>query len=178
MRILATPHDGKAPLDARKTTRERCEAMRRLALLLLLLVLPACGSTSAAPATGSPSERLWAGEALQMLDGLDEALPRIAQAGIGDLTLTDTSHLYEALLGYTYIDSCGELLGQLGQPSPRERVASARLHQACAHLHHASTLFTRAVKLKRASLLVQAASEALATAPLLRRARALLERIS
>jgi hypothetical protein len=35
-------------------------------------------------------------------------------------------------------------------------------------------LFTRAVKIKRSSLLVAAASEALATAPLLRKARASL----
>ena len=85
--------------------------------------------------------------------------------------------LYEALLGYTYVDSCGEQLAHLGQPSPRELDASTRLHEACAHLRHASALFTRAVTLERSSLLVSAASEALGTAPLLRRARSSLTRL-
>ena len=78
------------------------------------------------------------------------------------------------MLGYTYVDSCGDQLAHLGPPSPREREASALLHKACAHLHHASTLFTRAVQLNRASLLVAAAGEALGVAPLLQRARTLL----
>jgi hypothetical protein len=152
--------------------------MRRLGLVLVLLVLSGCASTPAPPSPGGPGERLWADQALGLLDGLDEALPRIATAGVGPATLSDSSHLYVALLGYTYVDSCGEQLGHLGQPSDRELEASTRLHEACAHLRHASTLFTRAVKLKQTRLLVAAASEALGTAPLLRRARALLMRIS
>jgi hypothetical protein len=148
--------------------------MRRLAVVLLLLVLPACGSTPAPPSADSPLERLWAQQAMVLLDGLDDALPRIGNAGVGPLTLRDGSHLYEALLGYTYVDSCGEQLAHLGQPSPRELEASTRLHRACAHLRHASALFTRAVRLERPSLLVAAASEALGTAPQLRRARAVL----
>jgi hypothetical protein len=151
--------------------------MRRLALALLLLALWGCGSTPAPPGSGSPMERLWADQALGLLDGLDEALPRIEAAGVGPATLTDTSHLYVALLGYTYVDSCGEQLAHLGQPSPRELEASNRLHQACAHLRRASALFTRAVKLSRTRLLVAAASEALGTEPLLHRARTLLLRI-
>jgi hypothetical protein len=151
--------------------------MRRLALVLVLLVLPGCGSTPAPPGAGSPFERFWADQALVLLDGLDDALSRITNAGVGPLTLHDGSHLYEALLGYSYVDSCGEQLGHLGQPSPRELDASRRLHEACAHLHHASALFTRAVELDRASLLVAAASEALATAPLLRKARASLTQL-
>jgi hypothetical protein len=137
-------------------------------------MLAGCGSVPAPPGAGSGEEKLWAGEALQLLDSLDQALPQIEVAGIGHLTLTDTSHLYAALLGYTAVDDCGQQLAALGQPSERERVASARLHQACAHLRHASALFTRAFKTKQASLLVTAASEALSTKPLLDRARALL----
>jgi hypothetical protein len=148
--------------------------MRRLVVVLVVLVLPGCGSTTTAPGTGSPGERLWADQALVLLDGLEEALPRIANAGVGPLTLRDPSHLYEALLGYTYVDSCGRQLGNLGQPSPRELSASTLLHDACARLRHASAVFTRAVKLERSSLLVAAASEALGAAPLLRRARSSL----
>jgi hypothetical protein len=151
--------------------------MRRLALVLVLLVLPGCGSTPAPPGAGSPFERFWADQALVLLDGLDEALSRITNAGVGPLTLRDPSHLYEALLGYTYVDSCGDQLGHLGQPSPRELDASKRLHEACAHLRHASALFTRAVRLERPSLLVTAASEALGTASLLRQARSSLTRL-
>ena len=103
-----------------------------------------------------------------------DIVPRIRDAGVGPDTLRNGSYLYDALLGYTYIDSCGAQLAHLGQPSSRELDASTWLHEACAHLHHASVLFTRAVKIKRSSLLVAAASEALATAPLLRKARASL----
>jgi hypothetical protein len=148
--------------------------MRPLAVVLVVLVLAGCGSAPAPPGAGSPGERFWADQALVLLDGLDEALPRIGSAGVGPDTLRNSSLLYDALLGYTYADSCGAQLGNLGQPSPRELDASARLHEACAHLRHASALFTRAVELDRSSLLAAAAGEALATAPLLRLARASL----
>ena len=149
--------------------------MRRLALVLPLLLLAGCGSSPAKPpAAGSPREREWAAEARNLLSGLDDALPRIADAGVGRGALTDTSHLYSAVLGYTYVDSCGDQLDHLGAPSRREREASALLHKACAQLHHASGLFTRAVELSRASLLVKAADEALGVAPLLQRVRTLL----
>jgi hypothetical protein len=154
-----------------------CGTMRRPAVVLLLLVLAGCGSTPAAPDAGSPGERFWAGQALTLLDGLGDALPRIRNAGVGPDTLRNGSYLYDALLGYTYVDSCGAQLGNLGQPSRRELDASKWLHEACAHLRHASTLFTRAVKLERSALLVTAASEALATAPLLRKARVSLTQL-
>src|SRR4051812_29477931 len=152
--------------------------MRRLALALSLLALTGCGSTPAPPPVADGSrEREWAAEARNLLSGLDDALPRISDAGVGRGTLTDTSHLYSAVLGYTYVDSCGDQLAHLGPPSPREREASALLHKACAHLHHASSLFSRAVESNRSSLLVTAASEALGTQPQLRRARALLANV-
>lgn len=152
--------------------------MRKLALLLLLLVPTGCGSRPVPPTFASQAERKWAGDALQILIGLDAALPRISRAGVGPRTLKETSLLYEALLGYTYVDSCGELVRGLGEPSPRERGALDLLQRACAHLHHASTLFTRAVQRDQSALLVAAASEALGTAPLLHRARTLLTRLS
>jgi len=148
--------------------------MRRLAVVFLLLALSGCGVHAPPPTAGSPAEREWASAALQLLDGLDVALPRIRRAGVGPGTLKETSLLYEALLGYTYVDSCATLLGQLGEPSPRERKARDRMREACTHLHHASDLFTQAVLLDRSALLVTAASEALATAPLLHQARKLL----
>lgn len=148
--------------------------MRLLAVVLVVLVLPACGSAPAPPGVGSPGERFWADQALVLLDGLDDALPRISNAGVGPDTLRNSSYLYDALLGYTYVDSCGEQLGNLGQPSPRELDASTLLHEACAHLRHAAALFTRAVELNRSALLVTAAGEALGTAPQLSRARASL----
>jgi hypothetical protein len=153
--------------------------MRRTVLVLLLLALAGCGSApTPPPVSGSPREREWAAEARNLLSGLDGALPRIANAGVGPTTLTDTSHLYSAVLGYTYVDSCGDQLDHLGAPSRREEKASTLLHEACAHLHHASTLFTRAVQENRASLLVAAAGEALGVAPLLQRVRAELKPIT
>lgn len=152
--------------------------MRTIAVVLLLVVGSGCGSTPAPPSRASPQERFWAGQALVLLDGIDEALPRITAAGVGPRTLTNSSLLYSALLGYTYIQTCGEQLAHLGQPSDRELAASNRLHRACAHLRHATTLFSRAVKLRRPALLVAAASEALGTVPLLRAARAALTPIA
>jgi hypothetical protein len=148
--------------------------MRRLAVVLVVLVLPGCGSTPARPGADRPAERFWADQALVLLGGLDDALPRIANAGVGPSTLRDSSQLYDALLGYTYVDNCGEQLGNLGRPSPRELGASTLLHEACAHLRHASALFTKAVRLERPALLAAAASEALGTAALLRQARSSL----
>lgn len=109
-----------------------------------------------------------------LLDGLDDALGRITAAGVGPRTLTNSSLLYSALLGYTYIETCGEQLAHLGQPSARELSASARLHRACTHLRRATALFRSAVAQKRAAPLVTAAGEALGTIPLLRKARATL----
>ncbi len=148
--------------------------MRRLAIVLVVLVLPGCGSAPTEPGAGSAGERLWADQAMVLLDGLDDALPRISNAGVGPDTLRNGSFLYDALLGYTYVDSCGEQLGNLGQPSPRELDASTLLHEACTHLRHAAALFARAVELDRSALLVAAAGEALGTAPQLSRARSSL----
>ena len=152
--------------------------MRRLALALTVLLLSGCGSIPAPPPAASPQERFWADQALVLLDGLDDALGRITAAGVGPRTLTNSSLLYSALLGYTYIDSCGAQLAHLGQPSDRELPASTRLHRACTHLRHATVLFRRAVALKRAAPLVAGASEALGTIPLLRQARATLAPIA
>jgi hypothetical protein len=143
-----------------------------------VVVLAGCGSIPAPPPAASPQEQFWAKQAIVLLDGLDDALGRITAAGVGPRTLTNSSLLYSALLGYTYIDTCGEQLAHLGQPSGRELPASDRLHRACPHLRHATALFRRAVAEKRSAPLVTAASEALGTIPLLRRARATLAPIA
>jgi len=148
--------------------------MRRLALVLVLLVLSGCGSTPAPPKPQSPEERFWAAQALVMLDGLDDALRRITAAGVGPRTLTNDSLLYSALVGYSDIGDCGNQLRHLGRPSARELEVGNELNRACAHFQHAAELFTRAVTSNRSSPLVAAASEALAMTPILRSARALL----
>jgi hypothetical protein len=152
--------------------------MRQAALALILLALAGCGSTPSPPPNGSGLEQLWAAQARALLDGLDEALPRIAVGSAGPVTLSNNSYLYDALLGYTYVDSCGEQLSHLGQPSPRELEVSSLLHQACAHLRHASAQFSRAVKEHRAELLGPAAAEALAQRPRLHHARELLGNVT
>jgi hypothetical protein len=106
--------------------------MRRLApVLIAALALVSCGGTAAAPEAGSPQERFWADQALDFLDGLDQALTRIGDAGVGRSALRDGPYLYSALLGYTYVAGCGEVLSRLGQPSRRQREARRQIYDAC-----------------------------------------------
>jgi hypothetical protein len=149
--------------------------MRPLAFALVVLVLSGCGSGGASPASKAEREQEWATGAALLLDGLDEALTRVANAGVSRLTLENTSTLYEALLGYTFIGGCGEVLAKLGEPAPRQDDLRDQLRRACAHLEHASNVFTRAVQRKSATLLAAAAREALGTASVLQRARELLK---
>jgi hypothetical protein len=148
--------------------------MRPLVVALVALLLSGCGSTGGSRASAVEREREWGSGAAQLLAGLDEALTRVADAGVGAFTLENTSALYEALLGYTYLGGCSRLLIQLGEPAPRQTVLRSVLRKACVHLVHASNVFTRAVRLERPALLVDAAREALGTASMLRRAHELL----
>ncbi len=150
--------------------------MRSLALTLVVLVLSGCGSESRSRASEVKNAREWSTGASLLLDGVDEALTRVAHAGVGRLTFENTSALYEALLGYTFLGGCGEVLANLGEPAPEQVELRTRLRSACNRLERASKLFTQAVQGNDASLLVAAAREALGTATSLRRARALVPR--
>lgn len=153
--------------------------MRRplIALVVVVLTLSGCGGT-AAEKTAPPGvgERDWVKGALLLVEGIDEALRSITNAGVGAATLESTSALYEALLGYTYLGGCGEVLGNLGEPPPRLRPVRDDLASACPRLEHASSVFTRAVEEKNASLLAAAAREALGARGVIERARAGLRR--
>ena len=119
-------------------------------------------------------------EARNLLNGLDDALPRIADAGVGPGTLTDTSHLYSALLGYTYVDSCGE-----PARAPRPALAAASARQARCSTRRAPTSTTprrssrRAVGLEpRVTARRSGRARRSAPIPLLRQARATLAPIA
>jgi hypothetical protein len=150
--------------------------MRLLALALVVLVLSGCGSGGGPPVSEPQRAREWGSGALLLLDQLDEALLRVSRAGVGRVTLDNTSALYEALLGYTFIDGCGKVLTNLGPPPLELAQAHNLLRRACARLAHASKLFTVAVQRESSPVLVSAASEALGTATLLRQARELVVR--
>jgi hypothetical protein len=142
------------------------------ALAAVVLALTGCGGSavqSSAPAAG---ERVWVKGALLLIQGLDESLASITNAGVGAATLTSTSALYQALLGYTYLGGCREVLTNLGEPTPRLRPVRNDLARACRRVEHASTVFTRAVQETNAKLLAAAAREALGTKGLIERARA------
>ena len=151
--------------------------MRLLALTLMALVLSGCGSESHSRGSEVKNEREWSTGASLLLDGVDEALTRVAHAGVGRLTLENTSALYEALLGYTFLGGCGEVLANLGEPAPKQVELRTRLRSVCNRLEHASKVFTRAVRHNSATLLLAAAREALGTATLLNRARELVARL-
>jgi hypothetical protein len=153
--------------------------MRRplLAFVAVVLALAGCGGTGPQKSErSSVGERDWVKGARLLIDGVDEALDSVTNAGVGAATLESTSALYEALLGYTYLGGCGEILGNLGEPPPRLRHVRDDLAVACRRLEHASTVFTRAVGEKSAKLLAAAAREALGTKGLIERARAGLRR--
>jgi hypothetical protein len=149
--------------------------MRRplIALVAVVLALSGCGGTAAQKsAPSSVGERDWVKGALLLVEGVDEALGSITNAGVGEATLESTSALYQALLGYTYLGGCGEVLGNLGEPPRRLRPVRDELATACRRLEHASSVFTRAVEQKNAALLAAAAREALGTKGLVDHARA------
>jgi uncharacterized protein YceK len=150
--------------------------MRPLALGLVVLVLSGCGSGGSPHVSASQRERDWTIGAALLLDQLDEALTRVSRAGVGRVTLDNASTLYEALLGYTFLGGCGKVLANLGPPPPSHAELRNLLRRGCVRLEHASSLFTRAVQRESSPLLVAAASEALGTATLLRRARELVMR--
>jgi hypothetical protein len=150
--------------------------MRRslFALAAVVLALAGCGGSAVQSSAPAESEHVWVKGALLLIEGLDEALASITNAGVGEATLTSTSALYEALLGYTYLGGCGEVLTNLGEPTPRLRPVRDDLALACRRVEHASTVFTRAVQEQDAKLLAAAAREALGTKGLIERARAAL----
>ena len=149
--------------------------VRPLALALVVLLLSGCGSRGGGRGPEQVAERDWTSGASLLLDGLDDALTRVTNAGVGRLTLRNTSTLYEALLGYTFLGDCEEVLTKLGEPTRRQREVRDELRDACGRLEHASTVFTRAVELDSPRLLASAAREALGTAAQLDRARELLQ---
>jgi hypothetical protein len=152
--------------------------MKLLAVTLALVAVSGCGFRTGGTAPVRVTDREWAGSATMLLDGIDEALTRIADAGFGRATLHGTSRLYAALLGYTYLGSCGEMLANMGEPMPRLADVRDQIHASCNRLEHASTLFTRAVQRESPSLLAEAGRETLGTASQLQRTHALLRRLS
>lgn len=149
--------------------------MRRLLFVLIAVVvmLSACGgATSQKSAPSSVGERDWVKGARLLIEGVEEALGSVTNAGVGEATLESTSALYEALLGYTYLGGCGEVLRNLGEPTRRLRPVRDELATACRRLEHASSVFTRAVETKSAKLLAAAAREALGTKGLIEHAQA------
>jgi hypothetical protein len=151
--------------------------MRRslLGFAVVVLVLSGCGGTAEQQSAPSRAgEREWINGARLLIGGLEEALDSITNAGVGQPTLESTSALYQALLGYTYLGGCGEVLRNLGEPSRRLRPVRDELATACGRLEHASTVFTRAVQENNAQLLADAAREALGTRGAIEHARAAL----
>jgi hypothetical protein len=147
------------------------------ALAALCLVAPvACGGTATSHGSAASDEQGWADSVHFAVRGFDQAVGQVVDAGSGKRTLTDTSLLYEALLGYTYLGGCGETIVNLG-PAPNRFVLSERLLQdACSHFARAGEHFTGAVEGGRTDLLGHAVAEALAGWRMLPRATEALAR--
>jgi hypothetical protein len=139
-----------------------------LRLLLLAVLLTACGSTAERPA-GSQWRANATGAAQQLrgdageIAGVD-TIPAAREA------LHDESRLYVLLVAFGDLGGCRHMRAALGERPPGFAAADELLGRACVHAARAASLFTRAVAKDDPGALVGAAREARAAIPFLERA--------
>ena len=150
---------------------------RRFALALAAGTLTACGAaaTGPHPAAHSAAERQWLANAASLVETLEADVALAANGGDNVATarhaLGDQSILSSLLVAYILFGGCRHEVANVGVPSDRARSVVTALTAACARLERASALFERAVKDESAAVLLQATRLAVASEPLLFRAR-------
>jgi hypothetical protein len=150
---------------------------RGFALALAAGTLAACGAaaTGPHPAAHSAGERQWLANAAGLVETLETSVGLAANGGDNVATarhaLGNQSILSSLLVAYTLFGGCRHEVANVGVPSDRARSVVTTLTAACARLERASALFERAVKDESAAVLLQATRIAVASEPLLFRAR-------
>ena len=150
---------------------------RGFALALAAGTLTACGAaaTGPHPAAHSAGERQWLANAAGLVETLETSVGLAANGGDNVATarraLGNQSILSSLLVAYTLFGGCRHEVANVGVPSDRARSVVTALTAACARLERASALFERAVKDESAAVLLQATRLAVASEPLLFRAR-------
>src|SRR5207248_3921605 len=136
------------------------------ALAVLALLAAGCGG-SAAPRAQWP-DREWVANARGVVDQLRadivavSGFDRVPAARRG---LRDDSQLYGLLVAYGDFGGCRHMAAAVGVEPPGRAHVVRLLHQACARLQRAETLFTRAVERKAPHLLLGATRPAVAAVP-------------
>jgi hypothetical protein len=141
----------------------------RIAPLILAAVLVAGCGAPPAPRTESPSHE-WVANARGVVQQLRDDI--LAVSGFDDVAaarrgLRDDSQMYGLLVAYTDFGGCRHMAAAVGVEPPGRAHVVRLLHQACARLQRAETLFTRAVERKAPQLLVGATRQAVAAVPAL-----------
>ncbi|HEX4519827.1 MAG TPA: hypothetical protein VH063_09635 [Gaiellaceae bacterium] len=147
--------------------------------LLALASLTACGSTTPAPARPALPERLWVDDARRFVATLDSDIGLTVSAGptLADArrAMAGADGIYTMLVAYSLFGDCSRALAAVGAPSPREHRVVSTLAAACSRLEHAAVLFQRAMTRNEPRVLLAATRASLGAAPLLARARFLLD---
>jgi hypothetical protein len=147
--------------------------------------LTACGAnvSTPPPAVGEAAlEQTWIENAQRFIATVQADLD-LTSAGGGNLVtarkaLGDASDLYTILVAYTNFDGCSHALANVGTPSRKVVHVVRTLSSACRRLERASALFHVAVTRNRPRALLAATRMAIATEPLLFRARAQLSALA
>jgi hypothetical protein len=143
--------------------------MRRVAVVLVLLVLAGC-ETGHGPARAGA----WQPGALLVVAQLRGDVVAVAGADrlpAARAALADESQLYGLLISFSDVAGCRHMVSTLGVRPPAFAVAERLLDRACGPLQRAAALFTRAASQNDPHALVAAAGQAAAALPLLDRAR-------
>jgi hypothetical protein len=153
----------------------------------IVVLLGGCGGTVEGPrraqqpsaADAAHAQRQWADNAGRLIDDLRESVLLSASGGStvasARRAMHDDSDLYGLIVAHTRFGGCEQTLLNAGSPGAKQRAVDRTLTAACRRLEHASSLFTVSMTHSDPEALLAATRAALATAPLLERARAQLD---
>ena len=143
--------------------------IRHGVIVLTLLVLAGCGTSHRqSPAAEWPSA---AATVTNQLRGDVLAVAGADRVPAARAALADDSQLYGLLVAFSDVAGCRHMVASLGLRPARFVTAERLLVRACAPLHRAAALFTKATTRSDPQALVAAVRESAAALPFLDGAR-------